>query len=54
MAAVIVRCKIDNWNSVGPVQDKEVVRILAAESGTDYWYRTGGSVQWFEALANAL
>lgn len=35
MTAAIVRCKIDNRSSVGPVQDKEVVHILAVDSGTD-------------------
>jgi hypothetical protein len=54
MTAAAVNCMTDNRSSVGTVQGRKVVHVLAADSGRDCCCRTGSSVQCFEALANAL
>jgi hypothetical protein len=53
MTAATVRGMTDTRNSVGSVQGREVVHVLAAGSGIDCC-RTDSSVQYFEALARAL
>ncbi|RKK74570.1 hypothetical protein BFJ69_g8482 [Fusarium oxysporum] len=53
MTAATVRGMTDTRNSVGSVQGREVVHVLAAGSGIDCC-RTDSSVQYFEAPARAL